>query len=202
MVTPAMALHTKFRRKLDQLWQRRTAQIRDLVQPKVGAPLAFTKRVRDRLIHELLDTATAILVRKVAKHEFQEAHSKRRLHRIKGRGLVKRGDDLVKFAQSLSGPIVYAFWRGKKCLYVGKGEKTSRLRGYQKAAYVREATCVEVFMINTKSQLPKAECLATHLFTPRDYKVRPAQTAWGKKCPVCRRHDKLRQKLLDLFAMR
>ena len=142
------------------------------------------------------------MVRKVAKREFRDSHTKRKLHRMKGRGLVARGDDLVKFSRTLSGPIVYAFWRGKRCLYVGKGMKANRLRGYQKAAYVREATCVEVFSISSKSQLPKAECLATHLFRPRDYKVRPAQTAWGKKCPVCRRHDKLRRELRGLFAMR
>jgi predicted ArsR family transcriptional regulator len=38
-----MALHTQFRRKLDHLWQRQTAEIHALLKPKRGRPLAFTR---------------------------------------------------------------------------------------------------------------------------------------------------------------
>lgn len=197
-----MALHTQFHRKLDRLWHRRTAELRALIHPKAGTPLAFSRRVRNRMLDELLDIATKLLVRRHAKASLEAACVGRRLHHIKGRGLVGRGNDLVAFAGTLSGPIVYSFWRGKRCLYVGKGAKSSRLFGYQKSAYVTSANTVEVLRISSRAQLPKAECLATHIFAPRDLKIRPSKVKWGKKCPVCIRHDALRRELRSLFSMR
>src|SRR5204862_5770407 len=116
-----------------------------------------------------LEIATDILARKVAKHEFEEAVVRRRLYRLKGRGPRARGAELVAFAKRHSGPIVYAFWRGKTCLYVGKGKRTSRLNDHEKS-YGRQADSIEVFFVKTKTQLPKVECLATHRFEPDDYK--------------------------------
>ena len=101
----------------------------------------------------------------------------------------------------MSGPIVYAFWKGKKCLYVGKGAKPTRLLTHRKS-YGREAESVELWFVRSKSFLPQAECLATHLFQPRDLAMRPSRAAWGKKCPVCVRHDEIRRELSGLFAMR
>jgi len=197
-----MALHTQFRRKLDRLWQRRTAELRSLIKPKPGMPLAFTRAVRNRMLGELLDVASVLLVKKVARKAFRDIAAMRKLHRIKGRGLVERGNDVVAFAKRLRGPIVYSFWRGRRCLYVGKGKQASRLAGHQKSAYVTQADSIKVFLIPTKSHLPKAECLATHLFEPRDLKVKPARVRWGRKCPVCRRHDEIRKLLRALFPMR
>lgn len=197
-----MALHTQFHRKLDKLWGRRTDGLRALIKPKIGMRLGFTRKLRNKTIGELLDIATAILVRKVARRELYDLIAGRKLHRICGRGLDGRGKDLVAFAGGLRGPIIYAFWRGSRCLYVGKGRKPSRLAGYQRHAFQVKADCVEVFSIPTKSQLPKAECLATHLFEPRHNRVKPARVKWGKRCPVCRRHDEVKHILSTLFPMR
>jgi hypothetical protein len=84
---------------------------------------------------------------------------------------------------------------------VGKGKSWRRLRSYDRSAYLH-AQCIEVFEITSKSQLGKAECLATHLFEPRDQKVKPAKVKWGKACPICRKHDDVRDKLKTLFKMK
>jgi len=112
---------------------------------------------------------------------------------------------LYTFAWSearLEGPIVYAFGRGRKCLYVGKGSSWKRLCSYVKSAYLLQATCVEVFCITTRSQLGKTECLATHLFNPRDNKMKASRTKWGKACPICKKHDEVQKDLKSLFKMK
>lgn len=196
-----MALHTQFHRKLDQLWKRQTENLRSLIKPKLGKPLAFTRATRNRLIAQLLELATQVLLRRSARSAFQDTYVKRRRFHLRGRGRLARGESLVTFAKSLSGPIVYAFWKGKRCLYVGKGKKPVRLLFHRKS-YGREADSVVVYFVRARTFLPKAECLATHLFKPRDLAARPSREAWGKKCPICAQHDRIRRELSGLFAMR
>jgi hypothetical protein len=199
-----MALAKQFSNKLEGLWKRRTAELRALVIPRgVGQPQKFSRRVRDRLINKLLEDATGVLLQREGRSEFRAVASHRRLWQIKGHGLLKRGASLLGWAEAkLNGPIVYCFWRKKRCLYVGKGETWRRLTSYQKSAYLLQATCIEVFLVRNKSQLAKAECLATHLFEPRDKKVKPARAKWGKACPICRKHDSIRSELKTLFKMK
>jgi hypothetical protein len=194
----------QFSRKLEELWNRRTTTLRSHVIPRGrGKALGFTKAVRTRLIGDLLDVASRILIRREARSEFDVVKRGRRLRRIKGRGLLARGNETISWAESaLRGPIVYSFWRGSRCLYVGKGNSWTRLKAYAKSAYLKEADSIEVHLIKGKSQLGKAECLATHLFNPRDNKVRAARIKWGKACPVCRKHDMIRRELLGLFKLR
>lgn len=118
-----MALHTQFHRKLDQLWKRQTENLRSLIKPKYGKLLAFTRKTRNRLIAELLELATDVLLRRSARRSFRETYEKRRLFHLQGHGRVARGESLVTFARSLSGSIVYAFWKGKHCLYVARGRR-------------------------------------------------------------------------------
>jgi len=198
-----MALEKKFARKLDDLWRRRTASLRATVIPRgVGQPPRFTRQVREGLINDLLDDATQLLLRKYGWEAFSKVVASRRLKQMKGHGLLSRAKNLLSWAESkIDGPIIYAFWRGSKCLYVGKGNTWKRLRSYDHSAYLN-AQSIEVFQITSKSQLGKAECLATHLFEPRDKKVKPAKVKWGKACPICRRHDNVRNQLKTLFKMK
>jgi hypothetical protein len=197
-----MAFHTRFLRLLDELWDRRTAELRALVRPRPGITKKFNRQVRDRLVRNLLDVASTILVREVAQQEFDAVFSGRKRRGIRKRGLAARGEDLVAFSDRFSGPIIYSFWRRDRCLYVGKGKTARRLAGYEKSAYLLSADTVLVHEIPTKSKLPKAECLATHLYEPRDNRVKPARVRWGKRCPVCRQHDQIKRRLSALFPMR
>lgn len=199
-----MALGKQFTNRLNRLWERRTADLRSLVIPRgVGQPPKFSRQVRERFINQLLDIATKILLKREGQVEFRRVVLQRRLKQIRGRGLLDRADNLLQWAESkLHGPIVYAFWRGRKCLYVGKGESWKRLRTYARSAYLLQAKCIEVFRIAGGSQVAKAECLATHLFEPRDSRVKPARVKWGKACPICRKHDLVRAELRTLFKMK
>lgn len=199
-----MSLEKQFHNKLEGLWKRRTGKLRALVIPRnVGQPQIFTKRVRDKQISGLLKDSTRLLLNREGVREFRKVAPHRRLWQIKGHGLVSRGRNLVRWAESkLTGPIIYSFWRGTKCLYVGKGLTWKRLRSYDKSAYLQSANCIKVFLVTNKSQLGKAECLATHLFEPRDQKVKPAKEKWGKECPICRKHDAFRDELNSLFKMK
>jgi len=199
-----MSLTNQFSKKLDDLWKRRTVEVRALVIPRdIGQPKKFSSVIKKQLIDDLLECATTILVKKEGKKEFNRVTSKRKLRKINGHGLLDRGNKLVKWAKfEFNGPIVYAFWRRQKCLYVGKGASWKRLRNYKKSAYLRDASHIEVFGIHGKSHLGKAECLAAHLFNPRDNEYKPAKFIWGKVCPICEKHDQIYDELHLLFKMR
>jgi len=199
-----MGLANDFSKRLDRLWERRTAELRAVVIPRGrGAAPKFTRAVRERFFEELLDMASKILVGRDAKRQLKRITKERRLLHIGGRGIIRRGNNLSTWVyEKLSGPIIYTFWKGDRCLYVGKGQRPSRLYHYERSAYLLEADCVMVLGIKSKSYLGRAECLATHLYSPRDQKVKPARVLWGKECPVCRKHDIVRSELKGLFRIR
>lgn len=196
-----MSYTNQFASRLDRLWERRTAELRRAVIPAGrGALPRFTPTLRKRCVAELLDIASTILVARDAKKEFRGIVTGRKLFHIRGRGLNDRGKRLCDWVYAeLEGPVVYAFWRGDRCLYVGKGRTPSRLYGYNRSAYLISADCLEVYFVRGRSYLGQAECLATHRFEPRDNKSKPARVRWGKECPICKKHDFIRDELDGLF---
>src|SRR5437016_14063811 len=57
--------------------------------------------------------------------------------------------------------------------------------------------------VGAKSRLPRAECLAIHLFNPRDNKQKKAaKVKWGKGCPICKRHDEVASEISALLRLR
>lgn len=199
-----MALKTAFLHVLDDAVERRTYQLRRLVvSSDHGAPKQYTKAIRDRLKKRILRAASAVLVDEYADDEFAKVVSKRRLRFIKGFGITDRFNRLYRWAeQKFDGPIVYAFWRGKRCLYVGKGKSYRRIKHYEKSVYLWHARALEVWQIKSRSQLPRAECLAIHLFRPRDNKQKKAaKVKWGKACPICKRHDEVASATSSLLRL-
>lgn len=95
-----MALTKQFSNRLDSLWKRRTATLRALVVPRgVGQPPKFSRQVRDRLINDLLDDATKLLLEQEGHTEFKTVAPHRRLMQIRGHGLLKRGSNMLKWAR-------------------------------------------------------------------------------------------------------
>lgn len=197
-----MALKTKFLKKLHDLWQRRVTFIQSVVGLSVqGRPRVLNKKVRERRIIQLLDTATGMLRRRATKELRKIIRGSRQRH-IKGRGIRNRFNLVYEWArQNIKGPIIYSFWRGKRCLYLGKGRSRSRLKNYSHSIYLKDADLLEVNMVRGGSLLPKAECLAVHLFEPRDNRVKPAKEKWGKACLICKAHDEIRGELRRIFAL-
>jgi hypothetical protein len=103
--------------------------------------------------------------------------------------------------EALDGPIIYGFWKRKQCLYVGKGKSWRRLKDYQKHIYLREATRLNVFCVNGRD-IPMAECLAIHLYRPRDNVNRAANKKWSRACPICKKCKRLNRELRELFRLR
>ncbi len=198
-----MALRTEFLSRLRRLMERRTDAIRRIVIPSKGIPKKMDRKIRDRLRVDLLDSASQILVKESAKKEFKKLISRRRLHFISGWGIENRFSDLYSFARrNLKGPIIYSFWKGRKCLYVGKGKSHRRLRGYRNSHYLIAADSVRVRSVKSRNKLPSAECLAVHLFNPTKNTNKPAKVKWGRKCPICKRHDELKSDLDSLLRLK
>jgi hypothetical protein len=166
--------------------------------------MKYTKRIRDKMKKKLLLAASAVLIHEYANKEFVKAVEAKHLRFIKGFGIQDRFDRIYRWARRVSnGPIVYAFWRGKKCLYVGKGKSYRRLKHYEKSIYLIHADCVEVWEVGSKARLPRAECLAIHLFSPRDNKQKKAaKVKWGKNCPICKRHDEAASEIAALLKLK
>lgn len=198
-----MSLSTEFERRLDALWFRRTAALRSLVNKRPGRRSDLSKPLREKAIADLQDLATEILCRGLAKREMGKLTRYRRRRHLVGRGLKARYERIVSWAeQHLDGPIIYSFWRGRRCLYVGKATTWHRLKSYRKSVYLLQASTLKVHAIQGGSQLSKAECLATHLFSPRDNAVKAARKKWSKLCPVCAVCRQIRGELRALFRMR
>jgi hypothetical protein len=200
-----LALTTQFSRALDKALERRTDQLRRLIVPsEQGAPMKYTKRIRDRMKKKLMLAASTVLIHEHANKEFAKAVEDKHLRFIKGFGIRDRFDRIYRWARRVSnGPIIYAFWRGKKCLYVGKGKSYRRLKHYEKSIYLIHADCIEVWEVGSKARLPRAECLAIHLFSPRDNKQKKAaKVKWGKRCPICKRHDEAASEIASLLKLK
>jgi ribosomal protein L33 len=193
----------QFVTSLNQLIDRRTDRIRRLVIPSKGPTKKFDKARRDQMRNSILESASRVLVRKRAWEEFQELVGPRSLRLIRGRGDSGRFNHIYGWASKrFESPIIYSFWRGKKCLYVGKGSSYRRLAGYKNNTLLSKSDCIEVWPVRSKRRLPAAECLAVHYFRPSENENKPARVKWGRKCPICRRHDELREELDSLHRLK
>ena len=162
-----MALVKQFDRELNNLWSRRIARLQSLIRTRRGRLKSFTRKVKDTGIARVERIAIDILSRQGARAELSTITKYQRRHHVRGRGIRKRFATLIAWAEALTGPVVYSFWKGRQCLYVGKGKSWTRLKGYEKSVYLRDATTVRVRGVTSPSHLAKAECLMRHLFDPR-----------------------------------
>ena len=198
-----MALVKQFDRQLHELWDRRSVYIKSLVGTHHGRQKSLTKRQRDRCISELTEIADEILTRRIAKKELTKVTLRTMRRQIRGHGMESRYRRLSTWVDDeIDGPIIYSFWLANRCLYVGKGSTGGRLKSYAKSIYLKEASLVKLWRIAGESNLGKAECLARHLFAPRDNKIDPAMKRWSKSCPVCEAKWEVWYELRDLFRLK
>jgi hypothetical protein len=198
-----MALRKTFERKLSTLLHRRTERLVGLIKPKRGPRKDFTKRHREEGIAELQKLAEQILRKEVVPGRLKAITAGARRTMLGGRGLEERFKRMCAWAeQHLHGPIIYSFWRGKRCLYVGKGGSWRRLRAYRRDILLQQATSLRVRMVAGKSHVAMAECMSIHMHDPKHNINQSSKPKYSKRCPICKTNREIRDELRALFRMK
>src|SRR5208282_5857695 len=101
-----------------------------------------------------------------------------------GRTAKKRSFGKWYARQIQSQNCVYVFWSGRRCEYVGR---TVRGRGRPSSQFDKfwfgSVTRVDIYSVGGPSSVPKAECLAIHLFDPRQNVNSASRPKYARRCP-------------------
>jgi hypothetical protein len=201
-----MAHVIQFEKSLNKLFRDRTYRLRKSLGLKMrGAKPLITRKRINRTIVDLQDLASSILAGGLAKKEFLQNAGPKKGKKIKGHGWRKQKinfDSWLKTQFPRSNNLVYVFWRGKKCLYVGRtGVGGSRPSShFNKKGFL--PTRIDIYPSKSKSQTPKLECLAVHRFEPSINRYKAAKKKWTKKCPLCTVHKHIEADLRKIFRIR
>ncbi len=198
-----MALRKTFERKLAVLVHRRTDRLSGLIQQKRGPRKSFTKRHREEGIAELQDLAEQILCKDLVHGRLKSITAGVRFTMLGGRGIEERFQRMCAWAEeNLHGPIIYSFWRGKRCLYVGKGGSWRRLRAYRRDVLLQRATRLHARMVPGKSHVSMAECMSIHVHNPKHNINKSSKPKYSKRCPICKANREIRDELRALFRIK
>jgi hypothetical protein len=203
-----MSLTAKFERELQTLFRWRTCWLRKAIgKHQPGRPRIFNRvRVRPKL-WDLGELAAEILVRKRGRHQFhQMVDRKRQWHvkRGKGFGIDAKRENFKQWYETHVGNrnCVYVFWSSGKCMYVGRTLRgKGRPAGWFDRAWFQQVTRIDIYSVHRRSEVPKAECLAVHLFDPTGNKNWPSMTRYTKKCPICKATKEIDRELETIFRL-
>ncbi len=203
-----MAFSKSFERELNKLFLRRTHWLRgELGKQGAGKPPDFRRKTVNNGIHKLQEIASNALARKLAKVEFNCHIASRRNYQIKGWGAKGKKQKFEKWF-SVTFPktkgLIYAFWGSHhKCIYVGRtGTHGARPSSHFEKYWFTGVKRVTIFAVNTKSHIPKLECLAIHHFQPKRNKNKAATKKWTKACPLCTTHRYIENELRSIFRFK
>jgi hypothetical protein len=204
-----MALTAKFERGLERLFHRRTSWLRKAIgKSRPGRPHVFNrKRVEPRL-NELGNLAAEILVQRRGRKEFRRiVDGKRQWHvkRGKGFGIDAKRKRFKRWYERHIGNknCVYVFWSGKSCIYVGRTLRgKGRPAGWFDRVWFQPVSRIDIHSVLRPSEVPKAECLAVHLFDPSENKNWPSFGSYIKECPICQATRDIGNELASIFRLR
>lgn len=198
-----------FRRELDALFRRRTAWLHASVAgPRPGRPQALSRSHVKNTVARLQDLASEALADKLARKEFLTGVSVRKRWYSKkgnGRGVENKQRSFNAWfkRQFKRGTYIYVFWKGRRCVYIGKTTKSGRrISGHFVKHWFSSVTRVDVYKANGRRVLPALECLAIHRFQPMRNKVRAERRKWTRKCELCRVHRSIKKELGQIFRLR
>jgi hypothetical protein len=204
-----MALSTKFDRELEKLFNRRTSWLRQAIgKNKPGRPHVFNRKKVGPKLRELGELAAQIVARRRARKEFRRVvDGKRQWHvkRGKGFGIDAKRKTFKRWYDKRIGNknCVYVFWSGKECVYVGRTSQGKwRPAGWFDRVWFQPVSRIDIHSVLRPSEVPKAECLAKHLFDPAENKNRPSIGSYTKKCPICEATKEIDHELRNIFRLR
>jgi hypothetical protein len=197
-----MKMESEFKRVLQKaLFDRAHPIFRELGIRKVSQHQDWTREYREECVQRLWVIAEKMLLAK-AEEEFDRYVYGRRLKRIRG-PKQERGEQLYGWARDNFpiGPILYIFWKKDKCIYVGTGENNYRIRDYKKSKYMdrSEADSLEIYSIHGKSNRARVECLACHIYNPKDNLNSPSKPKYSKACYICHKKKIIHSRLHELL---
>jgi len=199
-----MSKSVEFNKTLLRLFEHRSDWLLHVIgKRRPGAPPAFGRKKLQRAIQNLQMIASAALASKLAKTEFANAVvGKKRAWHVRGRGAEGKRRVFNKWFEEHIPyrSVIYVFWKGRRCLYVGK---TRHGQGRPSAHFDRiwfsGVTRIDVYAVKGKRSLPSMECLAIHRFQPSKNKNKAQSAKWTKKCPLCRVHRSIKSEVESIF---
>jgi len=202
-----MAFSKQFVKTLDELFRQRTHWLRLVLGlAKPGKPPKFNKQKIDTAIKKLQEMALDAFARNLAKTEFEKHVVKPKSWHIKGHGNDKKKNFKKWYNDKISAEnCIYIFWGKdrKECLWVGKTcSGSSRPSFHFDKIWFLKAKRVTIYPVQSKSQIPKLECLAIHRFRPIYNKNRAATKKWAKTCPIHKIHRSIQIELRSIFRLR
>lgn len=200
---------TEFHRVLDELFERRTSWLRKVVDKgRKQRPQIFDPERRRNGIEKLKKLATECLAGNLAKKEFKATIDKKKQWRCTKSKGWSRDDKREHFDDWFSRNIpykncIYVFWKGRRAEYVGRAvQGKGRPHDHFKKFWFNGVTRIDIYSTSLASQIPKLECLAIHLWEPKQNGLKASIPKWAKKCPVCTVHRLISEQLGDIFALR
>jgi hypothetical protein len=198
----------RFDEELTRLFKARTHQLRAKVWPSRGATGKITNKKVRSSIGKLQKLAEGALLRsKQGKFILGNYDSKKQWHPKRGKGFG-RGAKKRHFKGWYERHIttrncVYVYWGQSGCLYVGrtlngKGRPSSHFEKH----WFGKATRLDIYAFHRKRDVPRFECMFTHLHRPSYSKMRPASKRYYSRCPVCDVRREIKNEIKSLFRLR
>lgn len=189
---------------LRKMWKRRSASLlRDLGVKKPGPIPTFSRRYREAQIKSI-QLIVYRSMRKELKSWVKNTTTRRSvfLNGIAGgqKWEVLR-NRLHRYEKQRN--LVYVFWRGKKCLKVGRSEiGLKRIEQQKGSALFQKARRVVVFFPSggLKRSVPALECALTHLYNIEP-PIKPSKKKWRERCPLCKKRSWVKKKIRAWFPL-
>ena len=200
---------SEFNHELDRLYHIRTDRLRHMLGPKIkGKSPKFNRDIRNRVIENLKEITAEALVKDFTRKEIKRRVEKKRswlITRGKGVNLDAKKENFKEwYDKKCQGhrTCIYIFWRGRKCLYVGKTQKgPNRIISHIYDKRFGNPSRITLYLTRAKRNLPILECLAIHNFNPRINKTKAAKKKFTAKCPLCKRTRQIEKDLRRIFSI-
>ena len=198
---------SRFDEELYKLFEARTFALKASVWPVPGRENKITRKKILKGIDRLGALAEQNLLRsRRIRKILREADYKKQWHlKNKGHGRpAKRRSFKAWYDKNITTKnCVYAFWKGKKCLYAGrtlngKGRPTHHFDKH----WFGNTSRIDVYAFDRKRDVPRFECLLTHRAIPAYSRMKPSSKKFYSQCPICQAQKTIRKEVKSLFRLR